>query len=116
LALTNGRFPFATIRSVKMTAFHFPSLLIAGGWTSLKEAEVSSGFFPGSFWVRCVPSSSTAQAVIFRSMTRAAQWIDCGSLSGSIASVLLIPIAPRNISSWILLLRVRSHPTVSVGT
>jgi hypothetical protein len=26
------------------------------------------------------------------------------------------PIAPQNISSWILLLHVRSHPTGSIGT
>jgi hypothetical protein len=44
------------------------------------------------------------------------EWVDYGSLSGSIASVLLHPIAPRNISSWNLLLRMRSHPILSIGT
>ena len=39
-------------------------------------------------------------------------WIDYGCFSGFVCNVLLVlPIAPQNIPSWIPLLHLRSHPT-----
>ena len=87
------------------------------GWTSLKEVELSSRFFLvflefGTFLHRTQP-----KLCFLGLKTRAC----FGGLITVLSRVrsqafFCFPIAPRNISSWILLLRLRSHPAPRAGT